>query len=65
MEVVIQFVSEHLAAVIAAVLAVIAGGLVIRFRSHRQSGRSNSVDQRNAKAGGDVVGRDKITRIND
>lgn len=65
MDQVTKFVSEHWAAIVAAVLAIIGGGFALRFRSHRQSGRSNYVDQTKAKASGDIVGRDKVTRIND
>ena len=57
-----KFISEHWTAIAAALVAIIGGGLVFRFRSNRQSGRSNYVDQRNANAGGDIVGRDKVTR---
>jgi putative exporter of polyketide antibiotics len=59
------FISEHWEVTVAAVLAAVCGGLVLRYRSHRQTGSSSFSDQRGAEAGGDVVGRDKVTRIDD
>jgi hypothetical protein len=65
MEAVTSFLSQHWQVILAAVIAIIGGGLVLRWRTHRQSGSSSYADQSNATAGGDVVGRDKVTRIKD
>ena len=54
------FVAEHSEALLAAAVAIIGGGVAWRWRSHRQAGNSSFSDQRNARAGGDLVGRDKI-----
>lgn len=65
MEAVTSFLSQHWEVILAAIVAIIGGGVVLRWRSHRQGGSSSYADQRNATAGGDVVGRDKVTRIKD
>jgi hypothetical protein len=62
MDAVLKFLSDHWVYTVGAVVAAIAGGLTIKFISHKQSGSSSRVDQRNAQAGGDIVGRDKISR---
>ena len=56
------FLSEHWKAILAAIAAVAGAGIVFRFRIQRQSGSSSSSDQRRAKAGGDIIGRDKTTK---
>ncbi len=55
-----QFLGEHWVEIVAALGVLIAGGFAIKIISNRQSGSSSRVDQRNAQAGGDIVGRDKI-----
>ena len=62
MQDVATFLSEHWKAISALIVAIVGGGFVWRWRVHRQSGSSSYSDQRNAQAGGDVVGRDKITK---
>lgn len=54
------FIAEHWEALLAAAVAIIGGGVAWRWRSHRQADNSSFSDQRNARAGGDLVGRDKI-----
>lgn len=54
-----KLLADHWQVIAAALAAVVAGGVAIKFFSHRQSGSSNYADQRNVKARGDVVGRDK------
>jgi len=56
------FFSDHWKEITAFVAAIVGGGIVWRWRLHRQSGSSSYSDQRNSKAGGDIVGRDKISK---
>jgi putative exporter of polyketide antibiotics len=65
MEQLTTFIADHWEPLLAAAVAVIGGGVAWRWRSHRQSGSSSFSDQRNARAGGDVVGRDKIVGRDD
>lgn len=55
------FISNHWIEILAAVAALVGGGIVWRWISHRQSGSSSYSDQSGSIAGGDIVGRDKIT----
>lgn len=55
------FIAENWPTLLAAVVALIGGGLAWRWHSHRQNGSSAFADQRNAQAGGDIVGRDKVS----
>lgn len=62
-----QFYSQYASEVWSFIGGLIGGGLggsflTLRFsRTSRASGESVVADQRSTKAGGDVVGRDKIT----
>jgi hypothetical protein len=53
-----DFVTSNWKAIAAIIAAVVASGIVVRVQSNKQAGRTR-VDQRGAKAGGDMVGRDK------
>jgi len=55
---IVEFLTSNWKAISAVILAVVASGIAIRFQSNKQAGRTR-VDQRGAKAGGDIVGRDK------
>ena len=56
---------EYVSEILSFIIGVISGGvtgslLTLRFtRKNRASGGGSIVDQTNASAGGDVVGRDK------
>jgi hypothetical protein len=59
-----SFLSAHANEIMAAIIGAIAGAAVsipitVRVTRNSMSGSSTKVDQRQAKAGGDVVGRDK------
>lgn len=60
MQPVIDFIRAHWAELLLALIGLIAGGLVIKRWSNRQSGSSTYADQSGAQAQGDIVGRDKI-----
>lgn len=62
MQEVIALISENWKIILVSVVAAVGGGLVIRWRIQRHSGSSSYADQRNASAGGDIVGRDKISK---
>ncbi len=53
----------HASEIISFLVGAVAGSLVtIYFKNLRAGDRGNAVDQAGAKAGGDVVGRDKISK---
>ncbi|WP_425228550.1 hypothetical protein [Sphingomonas sp.] len=54
----LDFISKHWKEIAAVIAALVAGGHAIRFVSTRLSGSSNNVNQRGARAKGDMVGRD-------
>jgi len=59
----LDLLKEHVSE-IASFIAGLAGGsvLTLRFtRSQRAAGQAAISDQRRARAGGDIVGRDKVT----
>ena len=57
-----EWIYEHLAAIILAVIALFAGiVLTIRIVNNSRT-ESNKVTQKNIKAGGDVSGRDTIKK---
>jgi hypothetical protein len=59
----LDLLKEH-ASEIASFIAGLAGGsfLTLRFtHSQRAAGQATISDQRRARAGGDIVGRDKVT----
>ena len=59
----LDVIKEHLTEIIS-FLAGVAGGsfLTLRItRDQRAAGRATISDQRRARAGGDIVGRDKLT----
>lgn len=61
----LDLLKEH-ATEITSFLAGLAGGsfLTLRFtRDQRAAGRSTISDQRRARAGGDIVGRDKVSNV--
>ena len=60
----LELLREHWASVAAAVGALIASGLTVRFLWARSGRDVTIVNQRGASAQGDIVGRDKITREN-
>lgn len=52
-----QFLSDHLEAIISAIIGFITGGFTIHFFDKRNSDNTITT-QSNIKAGGDVAGRD-------
>ena len=57
----IDFLRENWAAILAAVGALIAGGVIVRMVRARSGRDSTITNQSGATAQGDIVGRDKIT----
>jgi hypothetical protein len=59
MDQILSYVSE----IVSFLVGALAGSLLtFYFKNLRASSRANVVDQSEAKAGGDIVGRDKITK---
>lgn len=58
----IDFIRQHWTAIAAAVAAVVGAGLVMKLMWTRSGRDTTIVSQKGAKAKGDIVGRDKITR---
>ncbi|MBK9003919.1 MAG: hypothetical protein IPM67_10715 [Sphingomonadales bacterium] len=61
-----DFLASHLSEIVSAVLGFIGGALVsipitVRITKGNMSGSSSSANMSGVKAGGDVVGRDKIS----
>jgi hypothetical protein len=60
-----EYISQNLTAIILAVIALFAVGIIIKISINRSSNKnskndnSNIVSQQNNLAGGDIVGRDK------
>lgn len=49
--------------IVSFILGGLTGSLVtLHFKKQRASGQSNVVDQSKSRAGGDVVGRDKVVK---
>ncbi len=62
-----DFIANHASEIISAILGFLGGALVsipitISITKGNMSGSSSSVNMSGAKAGGDVVGRDKISK---
>lgn len=65
-----EIITSYLSEIVAAVAGMIAGAAIsipitIRVQSRKSSGNSTQTDQRNASAGGDIVGRDKTVNTPD
>lgn len=59
MDSVLNYVSE----IISFVFGAFAGSLLtINIKNQRASGRANVVDQSKSRAGGDIIGRDKLSK---
>lgn len=61
-----ELISTYLSEIVAAIIGAIGGAAVsvpitIRVQNRKSSGESTQSDQKNARAGGDIVGRDKTT----
>jgi len=53
----------YLTEIVSFVLGTFAGSLLTLYvKNQRASGRSSVVDQSRSQAGGDIVGRDKISK---
>lgn len=59
MDAALDYVTELISFVIGAGFGSL---LTIQFKKQKATGTGNAVDQSGAKAGGDVVGRDKIEK---
>ena len=58
----IDFISQNWPAIVGALVAIGAGGLVVRFLWARSGRDTTIVNQKGANSQGDIIGRDKITR---
>lgn len=61
-----ELISTYLSEIVAAIIGAIGGAAIsvpitIRVQSRKSSGESTQSNQKNARAGGDIVGRDKTT----
>lgn len=57
-----EFIQQHWLQILGGLAALVAGGLAIRFLWARSGRDTTIVNQKGARAKGDIVGRDKITR---
>lgn len=60
-----DFITTHASEIISAIVGAIAGAsisipIAVRITRNSVSGSSTQTNQRHVRAGGDVVGRDKI-----
>lgn len=56
-------IMNYLSEIVSFFIGAVAGSLVtVYFKNLRAGSHANVVDQSEAKAGGDIVGRDKISK---
>ncbi|MEQ1521460.1 MAG: hypothetical protein ABL936_09350 [Aestuariivirga sp.] len=61
MDSIATFLTENWKIILTALIAVVGGGFIWKYVSQKLSGSGSISNQSGAKAGGDIVGRDKIT----